>query len=271
MLIRTTDAGPSEGGRSALTASARVRGERQSAPPTGGSAGSTTIRQWLDFSVVVHGDLCVNRVLIEQHGRVQRDDHWSEARVDDPAIDMAAHLMVFGEEGSRSSSSRMKRPGPGWPQLAHHIMSLLAFGAVTYALFASTRVTKSTSLRRRRSSPGGMSERRYSPLATLFAAAFLAGSATRWRPSRFHGSSLSHTRARPGRAPRPLAASRDHHRRVGWWWPRRSVQARARRIDLGCGGRRGHGRHPLLDAVSALSNTGRSLAWCSVPRSTHPA
>ncbi len=24
---------------------------------------------------------------------------WSEARVDDPAIDMAAHLMVFGEEG----------------------------------------------------------------------------------------------------------------------------------------------------------------------------
>ena len=27
---------------------------------------------------------------------------WSEARVDDPAIDMAAHLMVFGEEGSQA-------------------------------------------------------------------------------------------------------------------------------------------------------------------------
>ncbi|WP_352057406.1 hypothetical protein [Escherichia coli] len=34
---------------------------------------------------------------------------WSEARVDDPAIDMIAHLMVFGEGGSRSSSSRMKQ------------------------------------------------------------------------------------------------------------------------------------------------------------------
>ncbi len=35
-----------------------------------------------------------------QHGARQRDDRLERgARVDDPAIDMAAHLMVFGEEG----------------------------------------------------------------------------------------------------------------------------------------------------------------------------
>ncbi len=91
---------------------------------------------WPDFSVVVHGDLYVGHVLIDNTERVSGMIDWSEARVDDPAIDMAAHLMVFGEEGSRSSSSRMKRPVAGWPRLAHHIAERLAFRAVTYALFA---------------------------------------------------------------------------------------------------------------------------------------
>ncbi|VCZ91764.1 mph(A)_2_U36578 [Klebsiella pneumoniae] len=54
---------------------------------------------WPDFSVVVHGDLYVGHVLIDNTERVSGMIDWSEARVDDPAIDMAAHLMVFGEEG----------------------------------------------------------------------------------------------------------------------------------------------------------------------------
>ncbi len=96
-------------------------------------------QRWLDddssdFSVVVHGDLYVGHVLIDNTERVSGMIDWSEARVDDPAIDMAAHLMVFGEEGSRSSSSRMKRPVAGCTRLAHHIAERLAFGAVTYAL-----------------------------------------------------------------------------------------------------------------------------------------
>ncbi|WP_447286353.1 phosphotransferase [Klebsiella pneumoniae] len=53
---------------------------------------------WPDFSVVVHGDLYVGHVLIDNTGRVGGMIDLSEARVDDPAIDMAAHLMVFGEE-----------------------------------------------------------------------------------------------------------------------------------------------------------------------------
>ncbi len=50
--------------------------------------------------MVVHGDLYVGHVLIDNTERVSgMDSDRSEARVDDPAIDMAAHLMVFGEEG----------------------------------------------------------------------------------------------------------------------------------------------------------------------------
>ncbi len=48
--------------------------------------------------MVVHGDLYVGHVLIDNTERVSGMIDWSEARVDDPAIDMAAHLMVFGEE-----------------------------------------------------------------------------------------------------------------------------------------------------------------------------
>ncbi len=46
------------------------------------------------------------------------------------------NLWSLVKRGSRSSSSRMKRPGRVWPRLAHHIAERLAFGAVTYALFA---------------------------------------------------------------------------------------------------------------------------------------
>lgn len=45
---------------------------------------------WPDFSVVVHGDLYVGHVLIDNTERVSGMIDWSEARVDDPAIDMAA-------------------------------------------------------------------------------------------------------------------------------------------------------------------------------------
>ncbi|HDX9855650.1 TPA: macrolide 2'-phosphotransferase, partial [Escherichia coli] len=92
---------------------------------------------WPDFSVVVHGDLYVGHVLIDNTERVSGMIDWSEARVDDPAIDMAAHLMVFGEEGlAKLLLTYEAAGGRVWPRLAHHIAERLAFGAVTYALFA---------------------------------------------------------------------------------------------------------------------------------------
>ncbi|WP_407248639.1 phosphotransferase [Klebsiella pneumoniae] len=76
---------------------------------------------WPDFSVVVHGDLYVGHVLIDNTERVSGMIDWSEARVDDPAIDMAAHLMVFGE-GAHDSTPHIMQAASGrvWPQLAAH-------------------------------------------------------------------------------------------------------------------------------------------------------
>ncbi len=76
---------------------------------------------WPDFSVVVHGDLYVGHVLIDNTERVSGMIDWSEARVDDPAIDMAAHLMVFGEEGlaklllTYEAAGGSDGPAPGYP------------------------------------------------------------------------------------------------------------------------------------------------------------
>ena len=86
---------------------------------------------WPDFSVVVHGDLYVGHVLIDNTERVSGMIDWSEARVDDPAIDMAAHLMVFGEEGlAKLLLTYEAAGGRVWPRLAHHIAELARGGVL---------------------------------------------------------------------------------------------------------------------------------------------
>lgn len=164
---------------------------------------------WPDFSVVVHGDLYVGHVLIDNTERVSGMIDWSEARVDDPAIDMAAHLMVFGEEGlAKLLLTYEAAGGRVWPRLAHHIAERLAFGAVTYALFAldsgnEEYLAAAEGAARR----NGMSERRYSPLATLFAATFLFRIGNAVAALALPWFVLSHTKSAAWRAPRPLAAS----------------------------------------------------------------
>nr|WP_284696713.1 phosphotransferase [Escherichia coli] len=84
---------------------------------------------WPDFSVVVHGDLYVGHVLIDNTERVSGMIDWSEARVDDPAIDMAAHLMVFGEEGlAKLLLTYEAAGGRVWPRLATTSRSALRSG-----------------------------------------------------------------------------------------------------------------------------------------------
>ncbi len=112
-------------------------------------------------------------VLIDNTG-ASADDRLSEARVDDPAIDSGRAPYGSGEEGLRSSSSRMKRPvagcGRGSPTTSR---SALRSGRSPTHSSPSTRVTKSTSLRRRRSSPQRNERTSIACLATLFAATFL--------------------------------------------------------------------------------------------------
>lgn len=91
---------------------------------------------WPDFCVPVHGDLYVGHVLVDTSARVTGMIDWSEARVDDPTIDMASHLMVFGEAGlTKLLLDYEAAGGRTWPRLAHHTTERLAVWPVTYALF----------------------------------------------------------------------------------------------------------------------------------------
>ena len=91
---------------------------------------------WPDFCVVVHGDLYVGHVLVDDSERVTGMIDWSECRVDDPFIDMTSHLMVFGEAGlAKLIGGYQAAGGRVWPRMAHHIAERLAVSPVTYALF----------------------------------------------------------------------------------------------------------------------------------------
>lgn len=92
---------------------------------------------WPDFTVPIHGDLYVGHVLVDESSRVTGMIDWSEARVDDPAIDMSGHLMVFGEEGlEQLIRAYAAAGGRTWPRLAHHVAERQAAFPVSYALFA---------------------------------------------------------------------------------------------------------------------------------------
>lgn len=92
---------------------------------------------WPGFSVLVHGDLYVGHVVVDRQERVSGMIDWSEARVDDPAIDMSSHLMVFGQEGlERLITGYEKAGGRTWPRMAHHVAERAAVFPVNYALFA---------------------------------------------------------------------------------------------------------------------------------------
>jgi macrolide phosphotransferase len=91
---------------------------------------------WPDFCAVVHGDLYVGHVLVDEAERVTGMIDWSECCVDDPTIDMTSHLMVFGEAGLAKLIGAYEAAGARvWPRIAHHVTERLAVSPVTYALF----------------------------------------------------------------------------------------------------------------------------------------
>jgi macrolide phosphotransferase len=92
---------------------------------------------WPDFCVPVHGDLYLGHTLVDRAGRVTGMIDWTEARVDDPAIDMSSHLMLFGEAGlEKLLSNYAAAGGRVWPRMAHQVAERQAVFPVTYALFA---------------------------------------------------------------------------------------------------------------------------------------
>jgi len=103
-------------------------------------------RAWLDddaswppFSALVHGDLHVGHVLVDETSRATGILDWTEAEVSDPAIDFVFHLMAFGEAGlDRLLAVYEAASGRTWPGIRSHVAERLAAFPVKYALFALT-------------------------------------------------------------------------------------------------------------------------------------
>ncbi len=92
---------------------------------------------WPEWCAVIHGDLYVGHVLVDAEERVTGMIDWSEARVDDPAIDMVSHLMVFGEAGLQKLLRDYEAAGGRlWPRIAEQVAERMAAYPVGYAIFA---------------------------------------------------------------------------------------------------------------------------------------
>lgn len=101
-------------------------------------------RTWLDddaswppFTTLVHGDLYVGHVLVDEAARATGVLDWTEAEVSDPTIDFTGHLLAFGEEGlGRLLADYEAAGGRTWPGMRRQIGERLSASPVKYALFA---------------------------------------------------------------------------------------------------------------------------------------
>lgn len=101
-------------------------------------------RAWLDddaawppFTTLVHGDLHVGHVLVDETSRATGVLDWTEAEVSDPSIDFIFHLMGFGESGlDRLLAAYEQAGGRTWPGLRAQARERLAAFPIKYALFA---------------------------------------------------------------------------------------------------------------------------------------
>lgn len=92
---------------------------------------------WPSHSVMTHGDLYVAHTLIDENARVVGVLDWTEAAINDPAIDFTSHLLGFGEPGLDQLIAAYERHGGRtWPNMRRHIAERLATFPIDYALFA---------------------------------------------------------------------------------------------------------------------------------------
>lgn len=92
---------------------------------------------WPTHAVLVHGDLHVGHVFVDDAARVRGIIDWSEARLADPAFDFMLHLLGFGAANLDALIEDYAAAGGRvWPQMARHVAERLAAYPVQYALFA---------------------------------------------------------------------------------------------------------------------------------------
>lgn len=92
---------------------------------------------WPKETVLTHGDLHAGHILIDAQAQVTGFIDWTEATVNDPAIDFVAHYRTFGEGAlNQLISAYAKAGGQVWPLMAEHVIELTAAYPVAIAEFA---------------------------------------------------------------------------------------------------------------------------------------
>ncbi|PCC74425.1 macrolide phosphotransferase [Nannocystis exedens] len=92
---------------------------------------------WPTHTALVHGDLHPGHMLLADDARVIGVLDWTEARVDDPAIDLALFLGCFGRDALERLVERfVAAGGTSWPGLVEHTGERWAAFAVLAAEWA---------------------------------------------------------------------------------------------------------------------------------------
>lgn len=92
---------------------------------------------WPAQTALIHGDLHPGHILVDEQAQVTGLIDWTEAQVDDPASDFAAHYRVFGRNSLEVLLCHYSQSGGQvWPAMADHIAEHNSAFAVDIAEFA---------------------------------------------------------------------------------------------------------------------------------------
>ncbi|MHC5537164.1 macrolide 2'-phosphotransferase [Singulisphaera rosea] len=94
---------------------------------------------WPPITTLIHGDLHVGHVVVDESSKASGILDWTEAEVSDPSIDFIFHLMGFGEEGlDRLLAEYEAAEGRIWPGMRSQIKERLSAFPIKFGLFALT-------------------------------------------------------------------------------------------------------------------------------------
>lgn len=94
---------------------------------------------WPPFTTLIHGDLHVGHVVVDESSEATGILDWTEAEVSDPSIDFIFHLMGFGEDGlERLLADYEAAGGRTWPGMREQIRERLSAFPIKFGLFALT-------------------------------------------------------------------------------------------------------------------------------------
>jgi macrolide phosphotransferase len=92
---------------------------------------------WPQHTCFIHGDLFAGHIMSPKSGPVSGVIDWSEAQINDPSIDFAGHLLVFGEESLRNLLQLYQQYGGTlWPNALQQTLERALASSLNYAYFA---------------------------------------------------------------------------------------------------------------------------------------